>query len=32
MDKPNILLINGIKGDSEALEEILSNSGANIKK
>ncbi|MDU2460927.1 MAG: VWA domain-containing protein [Clostridium sp.] len=32
MYKPNILLINGIKGDSEALEEILSNSGANIKK
>ncbi|KLE16295.1 VWA domain-containing protein [Clostridium sp. C8] len=32
MDKPNILLINGIKGDSKALEEILVNSGANIKK
>ncbi|WP_291651659.1 VWA domain-containing protein [Clostridium sp.] len=32
MDKPNILLINGVKGDSEALEEILSNSVANIKK
>lgn len=32
MDKPNILLINGVKGDSEALEGILSNSGANIKK
>ncbi|WP_411168754.1 VWA domain-containing protein [Clostridium sp. MB05] len=32
MDKPNILLINGVKGDSKALEEILSNSGANIKK
>lgn len=32
MDKPNILIINGIKGDSTALEGILSNSGANIKK
>ncbi|EOR27746.1 membrane protein [Clostridium sartagoforme AAU1] len=32
MDKPNILLINGVKGDSKALEEILVNSGANIKK
>lgn len=32
MDKPNILLINGAKGDSTSLEEILLNSGANIKK
>lgn len=32
MDKPTILIINGIKGDSTALEEILLNSGANIKK
>lgn len=32
MDKPNILIINGIKGDSTDLEGILSNSGANIKK
>lgn len=32
MDKPTILLINGIKGDSTALENILVNSGANIKK
>ena len=32
MDKPNILIINGINGDSTALEGILSNSGANIKK
>jgi uncharacterized membrane protein len=32
MDKPTILLINGVKGDSTALENILVNSGANIKK
>lgn len=31
VDKPNILIINGIKGDSKALEEILKNGGANIK-
>ena len=32
MDRPTILIINGIKGDSTALENILVNSGANIKK
>ena len=32
MDRPTILLINGVKGDSTALENILVNSGANIKK
>ena len=31
VDKPNILIINGVKGDSTALEEILKNGGANIK-
>lgn len=31
VDKPNILIINGVKGDSKALEEILKNGGANIK-
>ena len=31
IDKPNILIINGIKGDSTELEKILQNSGANIK-
>lgn len=31
IDKPNILIINGIKGDATALEEILLNGGANIK-
>ncbi|GAB6169839.1 VWA domain-containing protein [Clostridium carnis] len=32
VDKPNILIINGINGDSTALEQILTTSGANIKK
>lgn len=32
VDKPTILLINGIRGDSEALEKILSEAGANIKR
>lgn len=32
IDRPTILLVNGIKADSTALEEILVNSGANIKK
>lgn len=32
MDRPTILIINGLKGDSTALENILVNSGANIKK
>ena len=31
VDKPNILIINGVKGDATALEEILKNGGANIK-
>lgn len=31
IDKPNILIINGVKGDSTELEKILKNSGANIK-
>ena len=31
-DKPYVLLINGINGDSQALEEILTRSGANVKK
>lgn len=31
-DKPYILLINGINGDSQAIEEILTRSGANVKK
>lgn len=31
IDKPNILIINGVNGDSQALEEILNNGGANIK-
>lgn len=32
IDRPTILLVNGVKADSTALEEILANSGANIKK
>ena len=32
MDRPTILLINGINADSKALQEILVNSGANINK
>ena len=31
VDKPNILIINGVKGDATALEGILKNGGANIK-
>lgn len=31
IDKPNVLIINGVRGDSQALEEILNNGGANIK-
>lgn len=31
VDKPNILIINGVKGDATALEEVLKNGGANIK-
>lgn len=31
VDKPNILIINGVKGNSTELEKILQNSGANIK-
>lgn len=32
VDKPSILLINGKNGDSEGLEKILSEAGANTKK
>ena len=32
IDKPTILIINGINGDSKALEGILTNAGANIVK
>ena len=32
VDKPTILLINGRLGEPEALEKILSEAGANIKK
>ena len=31
VDKPNILIINGVKGDATALEGILKSGGANIK-
>lgn len=30
-DKPNILIVNGVKGDVTALKDILNDSGANIK-
>lgn len=32
VDKPTILLINGTRGDSEELEKILGEAGANVKK
>ncbi len=31
IDRPTILLVNGINGDSKALEEILTKSGGNVK-
>jgi uncharacterized membrane protein len=31
MDKPYILIVNGVNGDSSQLKDILANSGANIK-
>ena len=32
IDKPNVLIINGVRGDSQALEEILNNGIIKINK